>query len=147
MCIDLFTLSAKTCPYNMEYTECASKCIKTCASMYQIPSAECQKDCYPGCRCPSGTFLHNNTCIEGADCPCVWQKQEHPSGTRIRKGCNYWCVVQLGNDILTYIDKYHISLRKKATIHQLTALLLTSKNVLFPGHNHLLTTGADGPTL
>ena len=34
-------------------------------------------------------------------------------------------------------------LGKKATIHQLT----TSKNVLFPGHNHLLTTDADGPSL
>ena len=36
---------------------------------------------------------------------------------------------------------------KKATIHQLTIMLSTSKNVLFPGHNHLLTTGADNPTL
>ena len=25
-------------------------------------------------------------------------------------------------------------------------MLATSKNVLFPGHNHLLTTGADDPT-
>ena len=32
---------------------------------------------------------------------------------------------------------------KKATIHQLT----TSQNVLFPGHNHLLTTSADDPSL
>ena len=26
-------------------------------------------------------------------------------------------------------------------------MLATSKNVLFPGHNHLLTTGADDPSL
>ena len=26
-------------------------------------------------------------------------------------------------------------------------MLATSKNVLFPGHNHLLTTGSDGPSL
>ena len=39
------------------------------------------------------------------------------------------------------------TLRKKATIHQVTTLLATSKNVLFPGHNHLLTTGTDDPTL
>ena len=32
---------------------------------------------------------------------------------------------------------------KKATIHQVTTMLATSKNVLYPGHNHLLTTGAD----
>ena len=35
------------------------------------------------------------------------------------------------------------SLRKKATIHRVTIMLATSKNVLFPGHNHLLTTGTD----
>ena len=32
---------------------------------------------------------------------------------------------------------------QKAIIHQVTTMLVTSKNVLFPGHNHLLTTGAD----
>ena len=37
--------------------------------------------------------------------------------------------------------------RKKATIHQQTTMLSTSKNVPFPGHNHLLTTGADDPSL
>ena len=36
---------------------------------------------------------------------------------------------------------------KKATIHQVTTMLATSKNVLFPGHNHLLTTSADDPSL
>ena len=35
----------------------------------------------------------------------------------------------------------------KATIHQVTTMLATSKNVLFPGHNPLLTTGTDDPTL
>ena len=40
-----------------------------------------------------------------------------------------------------------ISQRKKATIHQVTTMLATSKNVLFAGPNHLLTTGADDPTL
>ena len=32
----------------------------------------------------------------------------------------------------------------KATIHQVTTMLATSKNVLFPGHIHLLTTSTDG---
>ena len=32
-------------------------------------------------------------------------------------------------------------------MHQLTTMLATSKKVLFPGHNHLLTTGADDFTL
>ena len=36
---------------------------------------------------------------------------------------------------------------KKATIHQVTTMLATSKNVVFPGHNHLLTIGIDDPSL
>ena len=39
------------------------------------------------------------------------------------------------------------SLCKEATIHQVTTMLATSKNVLFPGHNHLLTTGTDDLSL
>ena len=39
------------------------------------------------------------------------------------------------------------SLGKKATIHQVTTMLATSKNVLFPGSKHLLTTGTDDLTL
>ena len=35
------------------------------------------------------------------------------------------------------------SLHKKATILQVTTLLATSEYVLIPGHNHLLTTGAE----
>ena len=42
---------------------------------------------------------------------------------------------------------HYQSQRKTATIHQLTTMLSTSKYVLFRGHNHLLTTGADDPTL
>ena len=34
---------------------------------------------------------------------------------------------------------------QKTTSHQVTTMLATSKNVLFPGHNHLLTIGADDP--
>ena len=48
------------------------------------------------------------------------------------------------NGFLLYIC---ITQCKKATIHQVTTMVATSKNVLFPGHNRLLTTGADDPTL
>ena len=40
-----------------------------------------------------------------------------------------------------------VALPQKATIHQVTAMLATSKTVLFTGHNHLLTTNADYPSL
>ena len=43
-------------------------------------------------------------------------------------------------------EAMHITTQKN-TIHQLTTMLSTFKNVLFPGHNHLLTTGADDPSL
>ena len=35
---------------------------------------------------------------------------------------------------------------QKATIHQVTTMLATSKNVLFPHHSHLLTTDTDDPS-
>ena len=42
----------------------------------------------------------------------------------------------------------HFTVQKKPTIHLwVTTMLATSKNVLFPSHNHLLTTGTDGRTL
>ena len=40
-----------------------------------------------------------------------------------------------------------LSLAKKVTIHQVTTVLATSKKVLFPGHNNLLTTSAADPSL
>ena len=45
------------------------------------------------------------------------------------------------------ISEMFVILPPKATIHQVTTMLATSKNVLFPSHNHLLTTGTDDPTL
>ena len=39
------------------------------------------------------------------------------------------------------------SLREKATIHQVTTIVATSKNVLFSGPNHLLTASTYDPTL
>ena len=40
-----------------------------------------------------------------------------------------------------------LALGKKVTIHQVTTMLATSKNVILPRHNHLLTTGTDDPEL
>ena len=40
--------------------------------------------------------------------------------------------------------RYHWT--KKSTIHQVTTMLANTKNVLCPGHNHLLTTGTDDPS-
>ena len=43
--------------------------------------------------------------------------------------------------------RVYILLHKKATIHQLTIMLSTSKNLIFPDHNHQLITDADDLTL
>ena len=53
------------------------------------------------------------------------------------------------HELLLKIAQYFVypSLGKIATIDQVTTMLATSKNVLFPGHNHLLTTGVDDPSL
>ena len=52
--------------------------------------------------------------------------------------------MHLKADVIMHLHKHG---RKKATIHQLTTMLSTSKNVLFPGHYHLLATGTDDLTL
>ena len=39
------------------------------------------------------------------------------------------------------------TLRQKATNHQVTTMLTTSDIARFLGHNHLLTTGTDDPSL
>ena len=44
------------------------------------------------------------------------------------------------------MEKDNETLPQKATIRQVTNMLATSKNVLFPGHNHLLATSADDLT-
>ena len=40
-----------------------------------------------------------------------------------------------------------LALHKKATIHHVTTMLATSKNVQCSGHNHLQITGTDNPSL
>ena len=54
---------------------------------------------------------------------------------------------QLQAIILVAVLLLSLALRKKATIHQVSTVLATSKNVLFPGHNHLLATSTDDPSL
>ena len=51
---------------------------------------------------------------------------------------------QLARNVSLMIDK---TVQKKVTMHQVTTMPATAKNVRFPGHNHLLTTSTDNPTL
>ena len=56
--------------------------------------------------------------------------------------------VHVGIEVVSiHLCRFLLSQHKKALIHQLTTMLSTSKNVFFPGHNHLLTADADDLTL
>ena len=88
--IHSFMSTARDCPMAMVYSECVSKCPRTCSNLYHVLSPDCMGECYPGCQCPVGTFLHNNTCIQADQWPCQFQKREYPSGSVATIGCNHW---------------------------------------------------------
>ena len=96
-------LAAKKCPYGMEYTECATKCQRTCKTLYMVMPPECMNECIPGCQCMHGTFLHHDQCIPADECPCVYRNKEYASGDTMPIGCNKWCVCLIG-DIVTLVD-------------------------------------------
>ena len=62
-----------------------------------------------------------------------------------------WCVLCMRAAECSFLicdsSQCSLPLRKKATIHQVTVMLATSKNVLFLCHNHLVTTDTDDPTI
>ena len=67
------------------------------------------------------------------------QFENAQSNTLILQGCfyasrPYTCLMHM---------HYKTLRKKKITIHQVTTMLAISKYVLFPCHNHLLTTGTD----
>ena len=64
----------------------------------------------------------------------------------IKAPINPISVTQLGSSdsVMDVTIIFHNTLR---TILEVTTMFSTSKNVLFPGHNHLLTTSTDDPTL
>ena len=47
-------------------------------------------------------------------------------------------------ELCTFLEMQH---HAKKPFHQVTTVLGDAKNVLFPGHNHLLTTSTDDPSL
>ena len=49
--------------------------------------------------------------------------------------------------ILDSYNEIHLQEKQQRSIHQVITMLDISKNVLFPGHNHLLTTGLDDSSL
>ena len=107
----------------------------------------CMQICqvYP-CWCSSTQRCHSETD----------ETSNHTSIT-LRNDCPWGCHCALSHTVSSCLDYtqcelwHEVSreetLGTKAIIHQVTTMLATSKNVLFPGHNHLLTSGAVDVTL
>ena len=90
---------------SMRYSECISSCPRTCSNVYSVSAAStCDAGrCYPGCECPSGTFLstHNDDhhgqsttpsliCVPVDDCPCRYQGDTYPPRSVVEVNCNTW---------------------------------------------------------
>lgn len=68
-----FKISAKKCPYNMQYQECSSPCADTCTNLER--SQFCEEHCMDGCFCPPGKFIctHNSDLKEQQQLTCrIW---------------------------------------------------------------------------
>ena len=80
--------------------------------------------------------------ISVCDCATLWGHREIRLSVVYHTVCSKWewhaSDFFCGIFIFGYELKTHCE--KNAIIHQVTIMLATSKNVLFPGHNHLLTT-------
>jgi len=101
----------------MLYSECISSCPRTCSNVYSVSASSCDSDrCYPGCQCPSDTFLssiHEDDityygrptvsliCVPVDECPCRYQGRQYPPGSVVEVNCNTWYapVVTSDNDV------------------------------------------------
>ncbi|CAH1242272.1 HMCN1 [Branchiostoma lanceolatum] len=64
------------CPDNQQYYSCLD-CPRTCLEIQS--GAQCSNiGCTPGCGCPPGMVLLNQTCIEYNECPCIVHDPTHP---------------------------------------------------------------------
>ena len=78
------------------YQECSSPCGRTCADLRLDGASSCpslDNICVSGCNCPEGLVLDDGgQCVPPGVCPCQHSSQLYPAGSKIRQGCNAWCV-------------------------------------------------------
>ena len=84
--------SARDCPVNKQYAECATVCRATCAEqVISMISSELCQDCYPGCVCEPGRVWQDGECVEPKDCKCSYRHGDYEPDDEILNGCNKWC--------------------------------------------------------
>ncbi|KAM3849863.1 uncharacterized protein ACN63O_020389 [Diretmus argenteus] len=116
-------ICAKTCPFNMEYSECGSPCTDTCSNHER--SQLCEDHCIDGCFCPSGTVFDDITqrgCVSVNQCSCLHNGKAYEPGESYSRACQkctctqcQWrctdtdcpatCSILGGSHISTYDDK------------------------------------------
>ncbi|GAB6030548.1 hypothetical protein CHUAL_007413 [Chamberlinius hualienensis] len=81
---------------NMEYTECAPDCEKTCKNMHSPPSCD-SGTCKPGCKCKKGYVYDTKSkrCVLESECPCHHGGKSYSEGETIQEECNS-CVCEGG---------------------------------------------------
>ncbi|XP_050572817.1 LOW QUALITY PROTEIN: SCO-spondin-like [Cygnus atratus] len=85
------------CDGGQEYSACGPPCPQTCQNFgLELPEHCDTMSCLEGCFCPEGKVLHEGSCIDPAECPCVWEGIAFPAGAGVQQGCrNCTCVAGL----------------------------------------------------
>lgn len=78
-CVRLRLFTALACPENSHYTQCASACPKTCASLTSATRV-CHTGCVEGCECDDGHLLSGDTCVPVKECGCSYDGRYYKNG-------------------------------------------------------------------
>lgn len=109
--------AALQCDGGQEYSACGPPCPQTCQNFgLELPEHCDTMSCLEGCFCPEGKVLHGEcgaavglpwgwptpcsptplclgaegSCIDPAECPCVWEGISFPPGAGVQQGCKNW---------------------------------------------------------
>ena len=78
------------CPSNQIRSDHVTQCEPTCSSLHHITTqpGSCDGPVWSGCKCPVGLVLHNQTCIEPDECPCLHNGEVYAPGATITRDCS-----------------------------------------------------------
>ena len=89
-CSDSGCGSDFVCPTNQIRSDHVTQCEPKCSSLHHITTlpGSCDGPVWSGCKCPVGLVLHNQTCIEPDQCPCLHNGEVFEPGATITRDCN-----------------------------------------------------------